>query len=273
MALDPAAARVLEAYQFQNDDLARRVAAYVAANWNALGSHRDADIARFVAAVAPVLDGAQLRMADLTVTYLRQLDRILFGGAGEAVAVADVSTVALRGVTTAEALTRAGTQVYYDLSRGRTYDQAAKAGLNRAQSIASTNLQLAKTHTTRTAFEADDRVVGYRRVLKGAYDCAKCVVASTQRYRKARLMPIHPGCNCDVMEIRGDRDPGQVIDPDRLADIHQRIAEEFGELSEGARGIPGSVREYRDVLVTHEHGEIGPVLGVRGQTFTGPADI
>lgn len=31
--------------------------------------------------------------------------------------------------------------------------------------------------------------------------------------------------------------------------------------------------DYSDVLVVHEHGEIGPVLGFRGDHFTGPSDI
>ena len=31
--------------------------------------------------------------------------------------------------------------------------------------------------------------------------------------------------------------------------------------------------QYRRLIVTQQHGEIGPVLAVRGHAFTGPADI
>jgi hypothetical protein len=30
---------------------------------------------------------------------------------------------------------------------------------------------------------------------------------------------------------------------------------------------------YRDLIVTHHHGELGPVLAVRGQHFDGPGSI
>ena len=30
---------------------------------------------------------------------------------------------------------------------------------------------------------------------------------------------------------------------------------------------------YRDVLVSHEHGELGPVLAVKGRPFQGPNDL
>ena len=154
-----------------------------------------------------------------------------------------------------------------------------KAGQERLDSLAATDLQLAKTHTAQQALSRDARVVGYRRVLEGTYSCGLCIVASTQRYRKAELMPVHPGCDCDVVPIYGDRDPGRLINAGALADVHAAVKDRFGVDSEAARAIPriydgkGDPTLYRDVIVTHNHGEIGPVLGVRGQDFTGPADL
>ena len=63
------------------------------------------------------------------------------------------------------------------------------------------------------------------------------------------------------------------IDVDRLEGVHDRIEERFGKSERGAREIPGSVARYSDVLVTHEHGELGRILSVRGHKFTGPNDI
>ena len=132
--------------------------------------------------------------------------------------------------------------------------------------MAATDLQLAKTHTTRAVLSGKDNVVGYRRVLTGRESCALCAVAATQRYRKDRLLPIHDGCDCGVAPIYGDRDPGQVIDPDQLEGIKASLAERFGDDS-------GEVADYRKAIVVHEHGELGPVIAVRGQHFTGPDDL
>jgi hypothetical protein len=71
-----------------------------------------------------------------------------------------------------------------------------------------------------------------------------------------------------------------VVNPEQLAGVHERIAQRFGAYSSGARKIPGVTDpttagplEYRNVLISHNHGEIGPVLGVRGQDFTTPGDL
>jgi hypothetical protein len=71
------------------------------------------------------------------------------------------------------------------------------------------------------------------------------------------------------MPIFGRTDPGHVIEPERLESVHERIEERFGVSDAGAR----DPIDYRDALIVHEHGEIGPVLAVRGQKFTGPNDI
>jgi hypothetical protein len=46
------------------------------------------------------------------------------------------------------------------------------------------------------------------------------------------------------------------------------VEDALGQSDRGARAI-----DYRQILVTNDHGEIGPVLGFKGQRFTGPDDI
>ncbi|MGV9364517.1 hypothetical protein [Amycolatopsis sp. NPDC003731] len=178
---------------------------------------------------------------------------------------AEVTGTALRGVDPREVYRRPGVQVWTSLSEGRTFDEAVKDGLRRAVSVAMTDLQLAKTHTARKVFENDDRVVGHRRTLTGSEDCAICRVAATQRYHREDLQPIHPGCDCGVAPIYGDSDPGQVIDRKGLEDVHDAVAERFGESAADARAI-----DYRKLILVENHGEIGPVLTVKGQHFDGP---
>jgi hypothetical protein len=116
--------------------------------------------------------------------------------------------------------------------------------------MGSTDIQLARTHASRSVLARKQRVVGYRRVLSGSPSCDLCAEASTQRYSKEDLLPIHPGCSCDVEPIYGSSDPGTIADD-------QAIPDNAGQVS-------GTVQQ---------HGEIGPVLAVKGQAFTGPDDL
>jgi hypothetical protein len=276
---DPAVRRVVLGYRDQAAALRDRVLAFVERSWGGLDSWRTADIDRFAAAVAPVVVGGQRAMASLTDAYLASLATVTLGKPHRPVGVPKDVLDGIRGdVTPVEVYQRTGPTVWTALSQGVPLTEAVGQGLDRALAMASTDLQLAKTHSSRYVLGNSDGVVGYRRVLESGRSCALCIVASTQRYHSEDLMPIHPRCDCGVEPIYGDRDPGQVIDPDVLDNLQDTITERFGSSDAGAREIPGvggdgKPLRYRDVIVVHEHGEIGPVLTVRGQDFTGPHDV
>lgn len=165
-------------------------------------------------------------------------------------------------------------------------------GERRLQSLALTDVELAVTHTVRERLADEPEVRFYRRVLTGAESCGLCVIASTQRYRKRDLLPIHPNCDCVVAPIIGEQDPGRVINSTRIAegaesqdenaagvpvfdaddlidadllsqDVHEAIRETFGEVAFDARRI-----DYRKILLVERHGELGPVLTVARHKFT-----
>lgn len=248
---------------------------FLRTTWQQLGSWREADVDRWVASILPAVQAGRIQTAQLTVAYLAAFEQVVLGVAARPPTVRrdQLTGQALRGVDDTTLYRRVGPPVWEALSQGGRLPDAVKAGQDRLDSIAATDLQLAKTHTARDVLSRDDRVVGYRRTLEGASSCGLCIVASTRRYRRGDLLPIHPGCDCSVAPIYGDRDPGPVLDPDTLPQVHERIAERFGGAAAGARGTPGSVVDYRDVLIIHEHGEIGPILAVRGHEFTGPDQI
>lgn len=273
MAVDPQLRRVVLSYRTQAALVRSRMLDFIRRAWGSLDEFRDADIDRFVAAVIPVVLAGQRQVVSLTDAYLAATAATVLGGPTRPTGIPALTIEELRGARAEEVYRRSGITVWTALKEGVTLAVAADRGLTRAIDLASTDLQLAKTHASREILGRDDRVVGYRRVLEGAKSCGLCAVAATQRYRVAELMPIHAGCDCGVQPIFGERDPGQVVNPDQLEGIHQTIAERFGRASESARGIPGNAADYRDVLVVHEHGELGPLLGVRGQVFTGPSDI
>ena len=96
--------------------------------------------------------------------------------------------------------------------------------------------------------------------------CGLCIAASDRVYNKASLMPMHGGCNCDVLPIigaaGGTGDPGNSLNNLDLAAVYA----EAGNSSD-------SWDLKRARFEVNEHGELGPVLTVEGHTFTGPDDL
>ncbi len=272
MALTSELVRTVNAYLNQKAATTQRVTSFVNSSWNNLDSYRDADIASFAKRVGPVVDGAQIQIGQMTNGYLAAVESASTGSRVSPLALPNstFATESLRGITTAEAYTRPGSTIWYGLSEGKPLDMLINKGLSRALDITRTNLQLASTHSARAVLSSKPHVVGYRRVLTGGQTCGLCYVASTQRYHKEDLMPIHPGCTCGVSPIYGHSDPGQVIDSN--VDIQDTdSSSRFNQ--DSFKNGQARTSDLRSQVVVHNHGEIGPVLAVEGQSFTGPDDI
>jgi len=289
---DGHAAAVLAAYLAATGNLRARLLAMVAAAYAAQGDYRDAAADAFVASVVPVVQAAQRAMAALTSAYLAHLISAAGGGDRAPIGVPQDALTALRGVDPTEVYRRPFVDVWTNLSRGKPFPDAVMVGARRAASLASTDLQLAKTRASQIVMTDDQRVVGYRRVLVGAHSCGMCVVASSVRYHKSNLMPIHPGCDCAIAPILGRIDPGRTINSailaegsteqaigsqgmkffshddvievgDLLTEAHDAVRDTFGRAAADAHQI-----DYRKVIMVQEHGELGPVLTVASHNFT-----
>jgi hypothetical protein len=237
--------------------------------WTGLGSYRDADLARFQRTTLPVIIAGQRQIASLTATYLEQLYRDIADDQPRVNLDFDTVTGrALRDVDPEEVYARPFHDVWTALSQGEPIDVATERGANRLEIITKTDMQLARTHTVREVADQQPAVEYTVRELQGEYDCALCMIASTQRYHKKDLAPIHPGCDCLVKTVKANYDPGQIIDEDRLEKIHDAVEAALGTFDRGGRAV-----DYRKIIIARNHGEIGPVLGYRGQRFTGPDDI
>jgi hypothetical protein len=266
-------------YQAQQEQLRAQLAAAVIAIWASVaqgGNFSPTEAAIWVERILPISLGAQRAMTAITVARLNQLHAppqpiIVLPQVGEAI----------RGRAPEQVYARPFNEIRWRLSQGKTVEQAVRAGQRRAISIATTDLQLAQTQTAQR-YMADSakrpagpkgKIVGYRRVLSSNPNhCALCMIASTQRYSRAKLMAIHPGCGCTVMPIWGDSDPGLVLNERYLLDVHDIVERDLGEKYRAADARSG-VAAYRNIIITHEHGELGPVLGVRDHDYTGPNDI
>jgi hypothetical protein len=289
---DQSAAAVLAAYLTASAALRSRLLALVVAAYVAQGNYRDAAADAFVAAVVPAVLAAQVTMAHLTSAYLAHLVSAAGGGTTAPVAIPQADVTNLRGVDPTEVYRRPYVQVWTDLSQGKSLEAAVQAGQRRAVSLASTDVQLAKTRASQIAFANDKRVVGYRRVLVGAHSCGLCVVASSVRYHKSNLMPIHPGCDCAIAPILGTQRIGRTINSailaegsteqaigsqgmkffshddviemgDLLTEAHDAVRDTFGQAAADAHQI-----DYRKIVMVRDHGELGPTLTVASHDFT-----
>jgi len=250
----PTPAQLATAHRATVAVIRARVEAFTQTAWAGTLDYRDADIDRMVRRMLPVIESGQKQIANVTNAYISTLT-------GQPRAAINPRATAARGVPPAEVYRRPAATVYTKLSQGASYSDAVAAGGARLQSLAGTDMLLAMREQSRTSMQASG-IVGYRRVLSGGDSCALCSIASTQRYRVEDLMPIHPGCSCGVEPIIGDRDPGRIINADKLDQVYDDV--------DGLKLPTGSAKDLRKITI-REHGEYGPTLSWRSDAFTGPS--
>jgi hypothetical protein len=262
---------VTDAYSRVSVALIDEAEAIARGSFTNLGSWRDEDIPKFVNLISPSLTGLKRKASSASIAYMGQIAAI---NGKKFVAPSlddiDISTAELRGgVNVDDVYRRPFVQMRMALAKNPTDVAAAiRTGSVAAGSLARTEVQLARRKASLVARKNNGNIVGYIRTLTGLESCALCYVASTQRYRKGDLLPIHPGCDCGEMPIYGSQDPGQVIDEFRLGKSHEAIKDRFGFAIAQARGEI----DYRKVMI-EDHGELGPLLTVKGHKFTGPNDL
>jgi hypothetical protein len=266
--------RLDAAYTAQVKEIRARVEQFARSRFLA-GQYRDPDMERFIALVVPVVLSGRKQVSTLTDAWLAAK---LTAELGRKVAPrGSIDTGELRGTPADEVYRRPFVTARTELSKGKTLDAAASIAADRLSKMVASDMQLAKTHTARSVLSNTSGTEAYVRTLAGSKNCALCIIASTQVYHKSDLMPIHPGCNCGIDVIA---DPGRhVIDEDLLQKAHAAVEDWAGKSDSGGRDIGlgkvdakgNRIPDYTDVIVVREHGELGPLLTVKGQHFTGPS--
>lgn len=265
--------QVVARYQAAYGRLRADTVARVLAAWGAYGGLSDADADRFVSVAIPIIEGAQAATGALVAGYMGTLSRVVTGESDvEAVPAAELTVEALRGVSAAEVYRRPIVAARTAISDGKNFVDAVAAGRERLEQIADTDVAMAQRQATLQVVSSSDRITGYRRVLTGR-SCAFCATASTQRYKRAQLAPLHSRCDCGVAPIIGDADPGQVINRRLLKDIKSAAKQggkaDYWKSRHFTVAEDGSI-EFPPIKV-HEHGELGPVLGAADHHFAGPS--
>lgn len=217
------------------------LARVVGAAWTGLPGHDRENVDEWLAAVLPLVEAAQRQSVALTDAYVaRALDRPALG-----VDQAGLIGAAVRNGTSPEVVYRRPfVQMWSALARGVMFDDALEQGRERAVSAAETDVQLAHRAAYPAIAMQDERVRGWQRVTDGKA-CELCLIASTQRYRRGDLMPIHNHCGCGVRPIT-DPDAGSSINRDLYRTLRadgamtrvtlQRQASGFRQRAEQNRG-------------------------------------
>lgn len=261
--------RLAAAYLTRYNRLRNRTVTAVGFLWDRHANLDDRAAAVFAGQAASVVRGSQAGVTALVNGHLGAAATLVDSGVLDLDDTpptprnVDLDEVYYRGVVSARAA----------ISEGRTYTEAMTAGRARAVASASTDVVLAQRAVMSRAVDGT-RIVGYRRTLTGV-SCALCASASTQRYTRSSLMPIHSHCDCGVAPIIGSRDPGHVINEPLLADLKSAgkatgdpdywRSRKFKVDEDGTIRLPG--------IAIHHHGELGPVLTDADHNFTGPSDL
>lgn len=266
--------------------------------WDAYAGLDTASAAAFVDEAARITLAAQEQTAALAVAYMNANDAIVGRSAD---LVPSLPTIR-NGVPPADVYQRSVVEARRMVANGAPLEQAMNAGRARAVGAAQTDVIAANRAAISAGKSSRPWVVGYRRVLTGK-SCALCATASTQRYRIADLAPIHARCDCDVAEIIGNEDPGQIINRELLAELkgtegrpdywnnrgylvdedgtirHAKLETvrdpSTGKVLRTDAGNPVRRQVAGDPLriTTRTHGELGEIVTDRRHAFTAADDV
>lgn len=170
-----------------------------------------------------------------------------------------------QGVTPLEVYQRPLEEFRYWKSTGLGDRESMQHMQERVMTIADTDITLTRREEIRRIFNNTPEVTGYRRIIhpelsEDGTSCGLCVVASQRLYESGALMPIHNECNCSVLPVTADQDPGLELNADDLERLYEAAAlAAEANAEEGAQS-----NTAKDLLKTKvsftEHGELGPII-------------
>jgi hypothetical protein len=259
--------RWVEHFAAASDGLKMKVIAAILAQYAGRNFYSTTDVAAAAQAAAAISNAQSQTAAGLAGEYLAVTTGIMLD---QAVPAPTLLLPALRnGVDMNSVFERPAKLFRLLRSQGVSPEEAFTQAMNRARSLATMNITLAQREAyqqTIAKLEQKVGVTGYRRVvhpeLSRTGTCGLCIVASDNTYHSSQLLPIHGNCECTVLPIIGELDPGNSLNGSSLADFYAAAGDStFGE----------DLKKTR--YVVNEHGEYGPVLGVEGQHFLDHGDL
>lgn len=271
-------AEVVRVFQQMLAEASESLAAEFEAMFRGLGSWDLEDSRRFIQQTAPLWRAHKQVVIDLTsemLSLITEVDTIALA-AKEVLATPPNPDVAFR-------------TMWKSLKNGTPFDDAFETAAGMVRGQATTSLTRASREATSSWVEAspfrspwddatanqprwrpstryrqaydrsavgEQRVVGYRRVLTGT-TCRWCARVATQRYLTADSADFgHHNCDCAVLPIIGDRDPGQIVNGalyDRLEESGTDVAvDRARNLTRLDKQAANADRRRREALAAYE---------------------
>jgi len=223
----------------------------------------DADLSKKAAVLGTIVGAGQQIVSTLTSSHLgKQLD--------VAPPLVDPGIMSRSGIDKATEYQRPYRVAAQAFAGGATREEAVGKGLQRLNSLAGVDIQMAKVRQSQAVLRAAGRKT-YRRETSGDNTCELCEIASDQVYYTEDLMPIHDNCNCEVVE---DDTGGSQAEADKDFEPPEVDDDSLQKAAITALNDSGAdPKDYRDLIAVREHGEIGPMLTWKSQSFMGPSDL
>lgn len=259
--------RWVEQFSNQSETIKQNLVRAILAMYAGVDFYSDAAVTAAAQQAATTSNTAALQQAGLASAYVAFVTSLM---SGENLPAPALALPALRnGADMTDVFSRPAKLFRRLRSQGTDPENAFKQAMTLASTISEMNMTLAQREAYQATFanlEQRVGITGYRRIvhpeLAKTGSCGLCIVATDQVYHTAFLLPIHGNCNCTVLPVIGEVDPGNSLNNLSLGDFYAAA----GDTTHGH-----DLKKVR--VVVNEHGEYGPVLGVEGQHFTSPEDL
>lgn len=209
--------------------------------WLELGGPDDRRAVEFAKVAEEVVNAAAQETALVVDSYVAEYVGTVRGTptGPSGLDLAEFVVDQLRGAPGLDVYRRPALETRRLLAEGKPYDDAMAQAGRRAAGMAEADIGLAHRKAGVESMSNTPGVDGYRRTLTGK-SCTLCMIASTQRYGSAELMPIHTRCDCRVAPIVGGTDYGRVINRDLYREL--KASGELARFNKRNAGTSGRSR-------------------------------
>lgn len=259
--------RLVDADSVQQDAIEARAIAQVVETFGQLDDWNDHDaITRIAKRAGQIVRASAQASASLSDAYLTRVFTEILGGSPTAAGALRITGPLRHGVSGWDAVYgRVADTVRYQVHLGKSLEDAITVGMDRADSLVSTDLGLARQRQWQKSMDANPQAIGYRRVIHPEQSksgtCGLCIAAADRKYHKEQLLPLHSRCKCTVLPITAAADPGGTLNRTDLAEVY---ASADSNKAADLKRVRYAVRE---------HGELGPVLTDARDHFRGPESL
>lgn len=242
--------------------------------WREVDAYDQRQVQRFTEQAAEIMISSQQQVVSLTTaTQLRYLEEVgvelkdflpevpddvrMYSDRGYEFAkpaVASVRGVSSKRLPTNEVFYRPAKTYRAKVAAGNDVAKALEQSVDRAKLLVGTNLALAEREATFQILDEANLAekIGWRRVIHPEAStggvCGLCIAASDRIYGVKDLKPLHDRCNCEVLPVTTEHDPGKELNEADLSRLYDAAGGTAARLLKRTR--------YK----LDQHGELGPVL-------------